>query len=427
MMMNGSCPAITKPTSGGTMHSFPEQSADDGTVQVWKAKDSPHIVATYDLTDIQLTIEPCAYVLMGGASAIIVGRSGRLTAAGTADQPIAIDSLDPTDQWDTIDTEYVTPNGEPEDTQGGYIQMAYVTMSGGGFTSTGSRDPMLAAHGFDANVENLPPTEHLDLQHVVVQHGSDYGILLDLGATFSAASTDVTVKDQTIAPVHIGFRNIDAVPAGTYSGAIEVDNDVNGLFRSAEVHDRGVPYVLGEDGVSSRFTVGLPTGPAATLTVDPGVTLQFRPSTVLEVDKTGTLIAQGTDAKPIVFTSNASAPQPGAWTGIQFLDVPSAASTLDHVHVEYAGDMYQSGGLSCSVDLSANSDTYAAISFASRPATELVTNSMIDHSAGDGIGRTWDGAPLDFEATNSFSDIAACKQSFPVPTGGDCPDPVPCD
>ena len=157
------------------------------------------------------------------------------------------------------------------------------------------------------------------------------------------------------------------------------------------------------------------------------MTLEFRPSTVLEVDKTGTLIARGTDAKPIVLTSNASAPQPGAWTGIQFLDVPTAASVLDHVDVEYAGDTYESDGLSCKPDSSGPTDTYAAISFARQPATELVTNSTIKHSAHDGIGRTWDGTPVDFEATNSFADIAGCKQSFPVPTVGSCPDPVPCD
>lgn len=427
----GGCPALTKPKSGGTMHSYPAQSEADGTVQVWKAEDSPHLVATYELSDIQLTIEPCAYVLMEGPSSITVSRSGKLVAVGTADQPIVIESLDPSEGWDTIETRYVARNGETADTIGGYIQMAHVTLSDGGTTSTGSADPMIWSHGRDANVTNLPPNEHLDLQHVTVQRGSSYGVVLDRGATFSSASTDLTITDQKIAPLQIGFRNIDAVPAGSYTGntqdVIEVVPDVSGLVRSAVVHPRGVPYLFGEDTNAGRFTVGLDTGTSATLTIDPGVTMRFRPRNVLEIAKTGTLIARGTTADPIVFTSAAASPAPGDWTGIQFLDVPSPASVVDHAHVMYAGDEYQSAGSACSVDNSGARDSYAAISFAERPATALVTNTTIAHSLHNGIGRVWSGAPLDFAPTNTFTSNAGCAQTFPVPTSNVCPQPVPCD
>jgi hypothetical protein len=427
----GGCPALTKPKSGGTMHSYPDQSPDDGTVQVWKAEDSPHFVATYELSDIELTIEPCAYVVMEGPSSITVSRSGKLIAVGTSEKPIAIDSDDPSVGWDTIETRYVARNGETEDTIGGYIQMAYVTLSDGGNTSTGSKDPMIWSHGLDANVTNLPPNEHLDLQHVTVQRGSSYGIVLDRGATFSSTSTDLTIKDQKIAPLQIGFRNLDAVPAGSYTGntqdLIEVAPDVSGLKRNVTVHQRGVPYLFGEEGNSGRFTVGLDAGAPATLTIEPGVTMQFRPRNVLEIAKTGTLVARGTAADPIVFTSSAASPAPGDWTGIQFLDVPSASSVIDHAQVMYAGDDYQSAGSSCSVEDSGARDSYAAISFAERPATALVTNTAIAHSLHDGIGRVWNGAPLDFAPTNTFTSNAGCAQSFPVPSSNVCPQPVPCD
>jgi hypothetical protein len=305
--------------------------------------------------------------------------------------------------------------------------MAYVTLAHGGVTSTGSLVPMVIAHGDDPNVSNKPPTEHLDLQHVTIQDGSSYGALLDLGATFSPTSTDLVISGQPTAPLQIGFRNIDAVPPGRYDGAIEVSADINGLFRDATVHDRGVPYLLGEEGSPNRYTVGLETGAAATLTIEPGVTMQFRPSTVLEVAATGTLIARGTAAKPIAFTSNASSPAPGAWTGIQFLTTPSSASALDHVEIAYAGDEYQSGGLACSVDDQGARDSYGALSFAQRPASPLVTNSTISHSLHDGIVRAWNGDPLDLSATNTFVDLGGCKQSFPVPDSNVCPTPVPCD
>ena len=89
------------------MHSYPDQSEADGTVQVWKAEDSPHFVATYELSDIELTIEPCAYVVMEGPSSIMVSRSGKLIAPGTAERPIVIEAEDPADPWDTIETLYV--------------------------------------------------------------------------------------------------------------------------------------------------------------------------------------------------------------------------------------------------------------------------------------------------------------------------------
>ncbi len=131
-------------------------------------------------------------------------------------------------------------------------------------------------------------------------------------------------------------------------------------------------------------------------------------------------------ARP-VFTSSAASPAPGDWTGIQFLDVPSPASVVDHAQVMYAGDDYQSAGSACGVDGSGAHDSYAAISFAERPAMALVTNTTIAHSLHNGIDRVWNGAPLDFAPTNTFTSNAGCAQSFPVPSSNVCPQPVPCD
>jgi len=425
------CPALTKPRSGGTMHSYPEQSEADGTVQVWKAEDSPHFVATYELSDIQLTIESCAYVVMEGPSSILVSRSGTLIASGTEERPITIEAADPNNPWDTIETLYVERSGEAEDTMGGYIQMSYVTLSDGGTTPSGSLHPMIWAHGKDVNVQNLPPNEHLDLQHVTVQHGTSYGVLLDLGATFSSTSTDLTIKDQPTAPLQIGFRSVDAVPSGAYTGngrdVIEVTPDVSALTRNVTIHDRGVAYLFGEDQNAGRFTVGPESGQATTLTIDPGVTMQFRPRNVLEIESTGSLIARGSEAAPIVFTSSASSPARGDWTGIQFLGVPSSTSAIDHASVLYAGDDYQSAGLACNVEGSDARDSYGAIAFAERPTKALVTNTTIAHSLHNGIDRDWTGDPLDFAPTNTFMDNAGCQQSYPVPSSNVCPQPVPCD
>jgi len=53
-----------------------------------------------------------------------------------------------------------------------------------------------------------------------------------------------------------------------------------------------------------------------TLSIEPGVRVEFNPPCTLEV--AGTLVAKGTSTDSITFTSNASFPQPGDWGGIRF-------------------------------------------------------------------------------------------------------------
>ena len=86
-----------------------------------------------------------------------------------------------------------------------------------------------------------------------------------------------------------------------------------------------------------------------TLTVEPGVTVEFDTGKVLDIN--GTLIAQGTSSDKVTFTSSAASPAAGDWGYIRFKDgaSPSAGTTFDgadnyvagsilkHCIVEYAG------------------------------------------------------------------------------------------
>jgi hypothetical protein len=85
---------------------------------------------------------------------------------------------------------------------------------------------------------------------------------------------------------------------------------------------------------------------AATLTIAAPNTLEFAPSTTLDVDPdgngTGFLKANGTDSTTgsIVFTSNSPSPAPGAWGGINF-EVWSggqSSSSLTFVLIDYANN-----------------------------------------------------------------------------------------
>jgi hypothetical protein len=83
----------------------------------------------------------------------------------------------------------------------------------------------------------------------------------------------------------------------------------------------------------------------------------------------GTLLAQGTDAAPIVVTSAAAQPQPGDWDDIDFDGSGATGSVFDHVQVfygSYPGDA--SGAVSITGD-----------------AGPTVTNSLVANAEKYGI------------------------------------------
>jgi RHS repeat-associated protein len=81
----------------------------------------------------------------------------------------------------------------------------------------------------------------------------------------------------------------------------------------------GGPVKLGEVTIAKE----------ATLTISPGVVLY--PGKIIVK---GTLQAEGTSKEPIVFTSSAKEPSPGAWNYIKF-EPGSGSSVLDHAEVNY--------------------------------------------------------------------------------------------
>src|SRR5579885_1176384 len=105
--------------------------------------------------------------------------------------------------------------------------------------------------------------------------------------------------------------------------------------------------------------------PGETLVVQPGTTVQFSGNHGLYVQ--GTLTALGSSNQPITFTSTAGTP--ASWGGIAFL-AGSDASTLDHVHLSYAG-----GGLN-TVTPSSGCCAYAGIFV--NGAAPAISNSTID-------------------------------------------------
>lgn len=84
-----------------------------------------------------------------------------------------------------------------------------------------------------------------------------------------------------------------------------------------------------------QVTADVTVASGVTLTIDPGVTVQFDTGTSLLVD--GALVADGTDASKITFTSSATSPAAGDWGTVRFNNNTNVGSVVDHVVMEYGG------------------------------------------------------------------------------------------
>ena len=113
------------------------------------------------------------------------------------------------------------------------------------------------------------------------------------------------------------------------------------------------------------------------MTIEPGALLRFpafsddqgggidasRSELIVE----GSLVAEGTEAEPILFTSSSSAPAKGDWHGIRVLTRSGDESvTLSHCTVEYG-----------SIGIAVEANTYNAV--------VSITDSVIRETGGDGI------------------------------------------
>jgi hypothetical protein len=397
------------------------------TPETWTAADSPHLVPFDIEINAQLTLEPCAVVLLAKQSTVTVSAGGSIVADGTADQPVTIGAKDAAAPWASIRA-----------LDGGTLSFKYTTLSGGG-------DPLNAATDLSGALDiradqSMPPADVLDVQHVTITGSASQGVYLHESGAFSAASEDLTITQSSGYPIFASANLAGTIPSGDYTGNTVDEILLSGTDTGTSIaawdvvfHDRGVPYHVGTSTGSGRFDVGGDPKTKATLTIEPGVTLRFKKGGELTVDylagntaASGTLIAVGTEQKPIVFTSAEPKPAAGDWLGVVFGDLPNAADQLDFVTLAYAGGASTSGSSSCPYPGVPIND--AAIRFFGAPQSAFITNSTISDSAANGIDRGWasDLQP-DFlaDGTNRFARIARCTQTTPKDKNNGGCKPVP--
>jgi hypothetical protein len=395
--------------------------------ETWTAATSPHVLVADTSVTGTLTIEPCAEVQIAAAKSFTFGSAAKLIATGTADKPIHIGKKD--------DAAFASIRAA----NGGTVQLAYVTVDGGGDPQNSIPDiaGMIDLQGID---QGQPTQPIITVDHVTLSGSKSNGIVLHDGAGFASGSNALTITGSAQYPINIWSRAVDGVPTGTYTGnthdeiVLPATGGNEAIRDDATMHNRGAPYLIGTS--TSQGTLYVAKGPAgglATLTIEAGVTIKVKKGGVVSIEPsvgttpaTGALIAVGTAAAPIVFTSAEATPAAGDWLGVYFGLTPAATDKMDHVHVDYAGGASTSGGAACNVPPVGKMND-AAIRIFGPPASEFVTNTTISHSAAHGIDRGWTGTATDFAPTNTFVDIARCTESYPrALTAPACPATVPC-
>jgi hypothetical protein len=362
-----------------------------------------------------VTVEGCAVVRVAAGASVAVDSGGSLVTAGTSERPVRFEPAEQGKPW-----------GQIRVSAPGTARLSWTSLVGGGAST------FLDGTVYVGNSSALPGPRLLFVDHVTIQGSSSPGVVLAGTTGFAEGSTDLTITgsgSQALPePLALNPNALGTLPSGSYTG-----NRSDAIFVSSAVASSSI-FFLGQDATLRALGVpyrvdGLQVGnpnTQATLTVEEGVELRFTPAkTLLVYDGRSALVAKGSSARPVVFTSARATPAPGDWTGLRF-GGHNARDALENVRVLYAGGDCQCSSYGCNY-LAGSFSVSSAILLFTPPATAFITGSRIEHSAGHGILRGWSAASsVSFLGSNTFLNVAGCTETTPRDSEGRCPADPPC-
>ncbi len=273
-------------------------------------KDKIYVVEYETRVNANLTIEPGTVILFKSEARLDIGESEfvTFTANGTADEPIkfsAYANLPAVGAWQGLCFgSYTLPNSSMTNCiveyagQDDYpaISMDKKITFNNNTVTNANKDGIFAHEGFVEfnnntinSIGNHAIETYCDALHTlgiknVITCNTGYGILVRGG---NMEATSSTWKPQT------------------------------------------APYII-EDGVYVDQT----------LTIEAGIVIKLKSTGWMKfgTNNNATLIAIGTEENPIIFTSAAATPTPGAWEGLYFNEGTSSNTVLEYCTVEHAGN-----------------------------------------------------------------------------------------
>ncbi len=259
-----------------------------------------------------LQIEAGATIEMNSESALLIKTNSGILADGTTEPITITGAVKQNGYWDYIQI--------ANDANSANCVLKKVTVEyGGGYSTSG-------AMFYVAN--------NATIQNCTFRYSKNYGVKIENSGR--PVLTDNTITANEKAPVKLDFTAISALGSGAYIGNtwdyIEVNGNV--LQENATLPKLAIPY---------RFD-GYCRVENATLTITPGVVIEFNNSSALLIKTNGALWAVGTDTDSILFTG--ANKQSGAWDHFAIEnDANVAASKVSKCIFEYGGGYSSSGAM----------------------------------------------------------------------------------
>jgi Right handed beta helix region/FlgD Ig-like domain len=364
-----------------------------------------------------LTIDPGVTVQFPAGGQLSV--NGRLSAIGTSASPIVLTSSSPSPTRGSWGDVFFQSGSST------LSQMSYVNVMWGGNRGTDSGAVVIvggnptfdhvmvsnsSTHGF--NMGGTPSTSFATIKNCTSTSNGWYGLSV---WTATATVTDSTFANNVDRGLGVfntssaSLTNVSSTNNGTY--AIQLDPSaqiasMSGVTASGNASGDVIAMNAGTTPTASAWHAGLPyrlLGTSAVisvpangvLTVDPGVTVQFPASGQLSVS--GKLLAVGTAANPILFTSSSATPTKGSWGDVYFQPGSSTASLMSYATVAYGGLRGSDNG---AIVVSGGTPTFDTVTVASSGfngfnivgGTATIQNSTVTGSTYTGIGLLGSGA-----------------------------------
>lgn len=301
-----------------------EYSSESITTNVSWSAGTYEIEGTLTIEDGgHLTIAPGSTVKFHpGADIYVTGSNSTLTANGTIDQPITFTSISNTPaagDWDYIGFD-ATASGNNS------MQYCIVEYAGGYADTYGGA---IWNEGAKIIVDNC-----------TIRYSGYHGVVCEDEGFFNSF-TNNTLTDN---------RAYDIEIQGNYAHTIGVGNILDGkgiLVNGDDIEQANATWLLQTAPYTIDGSTNIKSGAGAKLTIAAGNTIQFTNGSQIEVgasDAYGTLIAQGTEELPILFTSTSVQKAPGQWDYIYFGNGATNACVMDYCIVEAGGGYADSYG-----------------------------------------------------------------------------------
>lgn len=260
-----------------------------------------------------LTIEPGVVLQFEQDTGLNV-REGRMTAAGTADNPIIFTGTEEERGW--------WKGVQYRDTRSSDNILDHVIIEYGG-----GDEHSLADGPANLVLNTSSGDPHVSIDNTVLQHSGSAGFHAEEDAeikSFENNTLTANAVPAVISTSHLGMLSDSSLFSGNDDDYVDVQggriNDGDHTWPAIDV-----PYRVFDD-IDIRDN--------AHVDIDAGAEFEFDSNLGLSV-RDGTMSVNGTADDLVYFTG--VEPQPGWWIGVQYRDTRSHQNQVNHAVIEYGG------------------------------------------------------------------------------------------